>query len=143
VQFACAAAGAPPAARLRAVARAAASGAAEVTLRIVGAGEARRLNVAYRAQSEATNVLAFRYRERTPRQPLWGDVVLCHPLVVREARAQGKTIEAHYAHLIVHGTLHLRGYDHQRARDAARMEKRETAILRLFGYADPYGAGLT
>jgi len=143
VQFACAAAGAPPAARLRSVARAAASAAAELTLRLVGASEARRLNLAYRGKNQATNVLAFRYRKHAPRQPLCGDVVLCHPLVVREARAQGKTIEAHYAHLIVHGTLHLRGYDHLRARDALCMEKRETAILRRLGYADPYGAELT
>ena len=136
MQFACAAAGAPPAARLRAIARAAASGAAEVTLRIVGASEARRLNLAYRRENQATNVLAFRYGK----QPLCGDVVLCHPLVVREARLQGKTIEAHYAHLIVHGTLHLRGYDHQRARDAARMELREAVLLRRLGYADPYAS---
>ena len=69
-----------------------------------------------------------------------GDIVLCHPVVLREARVQGKTLEAHYAHLIVHAMLHLRGYLHDRLRDAKRMEKREIAILARLGYADPYAA---
>jgi len=142
VQFACVAPEAPDSAQLRRFARAAANAGTEMTLRIVGAAEGRRLNAAYRGKNRATNVLAFRYRQHAARRPPCGDVVLCHPLVVREARAQGKTIEAHYAHLVVHGTLHLGGYDHERARDAVRMENRETAILRRLGYADPYGAGL-
>ena len=128
MQYACAAAGAPAAARLQRFARAASAAAADITLRIVGAAEGRRLNRAYRGADRATNVLAFH----------GGDIVLCHPVVVREARAQGKTLEAHYAHLVVHAMLHLRGYLHDRLRDAKRMEKREIAILARLGYADPY-----
>ena len=67
-----------------------------------------------------------------------GDIVLCHPVIAREARAQGKSIAAHYAHLVVHGILHLRGYDHETKRDALRMERREARILRRFGFPDPY-----
>jgi len=67
-----------------------------------------------------------------------GDIVLCHPVIAREARAQGKSIAAHYAHLVVHGILHLRGYDHEKKRDAERMERREIRILRRLGFADPY-----
>ena len=128
VQYACRAAGAPPAARLQAFARAIGTSAREITLRVVGAAEGRRLNRTYRGADRATNVLAFHA----------GDVVLCHPVVVREARRQGKTVEAHYAHLVVHAMLHLRGYEHERSRDAKRMEARETAILARLGYADPY-----
>jgi probable rRNA maturation factor len=72
------------------------------------------------------------------RRPLLGDVVLCHPVLAREARAQGKSLADHYAHVVVHGVLHLRGYDHARAAQAARMERREAHILRRFGVADPY-----
>jgi len=145
VQFACAAAGAPDPARLRLFARAAANAGAEMTLRIVGAVEGRRMNRIFRGTDRATNVLAFRYPPAAPgvsRARHRGDIVLCHPVVVREARAQGKALKAHYAHLVVHGTLHLRGYDHEWARDAVRMEKLETAILRRLGYADPYAHDL-
>ena len=128
VQYACRAAGAPRAARLQTFARAIGKAAGDITLRVVGAAEGRRLNRTYRGADRATNVLAFHA----------GDVVLCHPVVVREARRQGKTVEAHYAHLVVHAMLHLRGYAHERSRDAKRMEKRETAILTRLGYADPY-----
>ena len=130
VQYACRAARAPRAGRLRAFARAAAAGSRAITLRIVGAAEGRRLNRAYRAADRATNVLAFH----------GGDIVLCHPVVLREARHQRKTVEAHYAHLVIHAMLHLRGYAHERLRDATRMERRETAILARLGYADPYAA---
>jgi probable rRNA maturation factor len=102
---------------------------ANVTLRIVGEAEGRRLNRAFRKKNYATNVLAFHS----------GDIVLCHPVIRREARAQGKTLGAHYAHLVVHGVLHLRGYHHEKKRDAARMEAREIRILRRSGIADPYG----
>jgi probable rRNA maturation factor len=105
----------------------AASGSS-VTLRIVGEREGRRLNRTYRKKSRATNVLTFDT----------GDVVLCHPVIRREARAQGKSVAAHYAHLVVHGILHLRGYDHEKKRDAARMEAREVRILRRAGIRDPY-----
>ena len=128
VQYACPAAGAPSAARLRVFARAAACTAAEITVRVVGAAEARRLNRAYRGTDHATNVLTFH----------GGDIVLCHPVVVREAQRRGKTVAAHYAHLVVHGMLHLRGYAHERAREARRMETREAAILAQLGYGDPY-----
>ncbi len=127
-----AARGAPSAARLRAWARAAAAPGAEVTLRVVGAAEARLLNRAFRKRDYATNVLSFAYSRRH------GDVVLCHPVIRREARAQGKSLAAHYAHLVVHGMLHLRGLDHARAADARRMERRETVLLARLGFADPY-----
>ena len=86
------------------------------------------MNKTYRGRPRATNVLSFES----------GDVVLCHPVIQREARAQGKSVAAHYAHLIVHGCLHLRGYDHEKKRDAARMEAREIRILRRGGIANPY-----
>ena len=101
---------------------------APVTLRIVGEAEGRRLNRIYRGKNYATNVLTFDT----------GDVVLCHPVIRREARAQGKSISAHYAHLVVHGCLHLRGYDHERKRVAERMEAREIRILRRGGLRNPY-----
>lgn len=140
VQWACRARGAPSAARLRAFARAAARGAAEVTLRVVGAVEARRLNRHYRRRDYATNVLTFGYGRSAGRggMRLRGDVVLCHPVVVREARARRKSTEAHYAHLVVHAMLHLRGYDHQRAQQRDRMERAEVLALRRLGFANPY-----
>jgi probable rRNA maturation factor len=99
-----------------------------ITLRIVGAREGRRLNRTYRGKDYPTNVLSFPL-ERA------GDIVLCHPVVAREARAQGKSVAAHYAHLVVHGVLHLHGLRH-----GAAMERREVRILRGFGVADPYTA---
>ena len=103
-----------------------------VTLRIVGEAEGRRLNRTFRKKGSATNVLAFTYGKMS------GDIVLCHPVIRREARAQGKSLADHYAHLVVHGCLHLRGYDHESKRDAARMEAREITILRRGGVANPY-----
>jgi len=128
VQYAVARRGIPRAAALRAWT----GSAHNVTLRIVGAREGRRLNFLYRKKNKATNVLSFPYGKGS------GDVVLCHPVIAREARAQGKSIAAHYAHLVVHGILHLRGYDHEKKRDAERMERREIRILRRLGFADPY-----
>ena len=138
VQVACRAARdrLPPARRLRALARAAAGRNARMTLRVIGAAEARALNRAYRGRDYATNVLAFDYG--TSRRAACGDIVLCHPVLAREARAQRKRLADHYAHLVVHGALHLRGYDHGRAGDAARMERREARILGRFGLPDPY-----
>jgi len=101
---------------------------APVTLRIVDAAESRRLNRIFRGKNRATNVLTF----------ATGDVVLCHPVIRREARAQGKRLRDHYAHLVLHGCLHLRGYDHEKKRDAARMEAREIRILRRGGIRNPY-----
>lgn len=125
----------PSVRRLRAWALAACPARADITLRIVGEREARRLNRSYRGRATATNVLSFGYA-RTPE--LRGDIVLCHPVVLREARAQCKKVAAHYAHLVIHGVLHLRGYGHARRVAATRMEARERRILRALGFADPY-----
>jgi probable rRNA maturation factor len=117
--------------------RAALDAPAQITVRVVGEDEGLALNRAFRAADHATNVLTFDYQ----REPLIvADLVLCAPVVAREARAQRKTLQAHYAHLIVHGTLHAQGWDHQRARDANRMESRETELLAALGHADPYRA---
>ena len=105
---------------------------AEITLRVAGASEVKRLNGKYRARRHATNVLSFSYGGGS------GDVVLCHPVVAREAKEQGKSLRAHYAHLVVHGVLHLRGHDHRRQKEAQRMERAEIRILRRLGFADPY-----
>jgi probable rRNA maturation factor len=123
---------APPARRLRAWALAAARAGSEITLRVVGAAEGRALNRAFRRRDYAANVLSFAYGDRH------GDIVLCHPVIAREARAQGKTLAVHYAHLVVHGVLHLHGLNHVRAREAQRMERAEVRILRRLGLADPY-----
>ncbi len=109
---------------------------AEITVRIVGTEEGRALNRDYRKKDYATNVLTFDYT----REPVvTADLVLCAPVVEKEAREQGKTLDAHYAHLLVHGILHAQGWDHETsARDARAMEARETAILQMLGFADPY-----
>jgi probable rRNA maturation factor len=109
----------------------------EITLRVVGDDEGRVLNREYRRKDYATNVLTFDY-QRLP--VVVADIVLCAPVVAREAREQRKLIEAHYAHLVVHGTLHALGFDHERARDAKAMEARERTLLAVLGYADPYTA---
>ena len=108
---------------------------ADVTVRYVAEREGRKLNREFRGMDYATNVLTFIY-ETVPR--LAGDVVICAPVVAREARAQGKSAEAHHAHLLVHGLLHLQGFDHERSKDAKRMEARERAILGHLGFGDPY-----
>jgi probable rRNA maturation factor len=114
----------------------------ELGLRVVGAPESRRLNAHFRGRDQPTNVLSFP-PPRLPRaaagasQPL-GDLVICARVLRAEARAQDKTLRAHWAHLIVHGTLHLVGYDHERDADAQRMERREVAVLRRLGFANPY-----
>ena len=132
MQYAVPRRGLPSARSIRSWAQAAWKEPFEVTVRIVGAAEGRRLNRAYRGIDRPTNVLSFAYGRRQ------GDVVLCHPVVAREAREQGKTLSAHYAHLVVHGMLHLRGMDHDAPAPAARMERLETRILASFGVADPY-----
>ncbi len=114
----------------------------ELGLRVVGAPESRRLNAHYRGRDQATNVLSFP-PPRLPRAaagavPPLGDLVICARVLRAEARAQDKTLRAHWAHLIVHGTLHLVGYDHERDADAQRMERREVAVLRRLGFANPY-----
>lgn len=135
VQNASSARNVPAAARIRQWARAALAADARVTIRIVGAAEGRLLNRSYRGRDYATNVLTFVFRDRAPFE---GDIALCAPVITREARAQRKTVCAHYAHMVVHGLLHLQGCDHENDRDAAAMEKREKALLARFGYPDPY-----
>jgi probable rRNA maturation factor len=115
--------------------RAALASDAAITVRIVGAEEARELNRAYRGRDYATNVLTFGY-ERKP--VVAADLVLCAPVLEAEAKAAGASIEAHYAHLLVHGTLHAQGHDHERAREARAMEAREAAILAALGFENPY-----
>jgi probable rRNA maturation factor len=126
-----AARGAPPAALLRGFVHAVGS-RLQVTLRIVGSSESKSLNRKYRRRARPTNVLSFPYGARS------GDVVLCHPVIAKEAREQGKSLRAHYAHMVVHGVLHLRGYDHATKRGAAHMEAREIRVLRRLGFASPY-----
>jgi probable rRNA maturation factor len=128
----------PPSAQVRRWARAALKGSAEITVRIVGTAEARILNRRFRGRDYATNVLSFPYASRRGR--VQGDIVLCAPVIAREALAQGKPVEAHLAHLTVHALLHLQGYDHLRRRDAARMEALEKKLLAKLGYPDPYDA---
>ena len=105
-------------------------------MRIVGGAEARTLNRRYRGRDYAANVLSFPYTLR--RGMVQGDIVLCAPVVAREALAQGKTVEAHLAHLTIHALLHLQGHDHLRRRGAVRMEGLEKKLLAKLGYPDPY-----
>ena len=135
VQYAVRARGLPSPAQLKRWARAALERDARVTVRIVGRGEARALNRDFRGRNHPTNVLTFVMRER-PR--LEGDLALCAPVIAREARSQKKSAAAHYAHLVVHGVLHLQGYDHQREREAQAMERRESRIVTRLGFPDPY-----
>jgi len=110
----------------------------ELGIRVVGAGESRELNERWRGRPKPTNVLSFPAAPSLRGKQL-GDLVVCAPVVAREAREQGKSLSAHWAHMIVHGTLHLLGFDHARAADAKLMEGRERAVLRRLGIADPYG----
>lgn len=105
-----------------------------LTLRITDAEEAQALNRDYRHKDYATNVLTFVYDTRPPN----GDVILCAEIVAREAAEQGKTLTAHYAHLVIHGVLHLQGYDHETERDALAMEALESFIMQQLGFLDPY-----
>ena len=122
--------GAPSPSLLRRYAREASR--ASITLRIVGRAEGRKLNYQFRKRNYPTNVLSFPYGGGS------GDVVLCHPVIRKEAKAQGKSLAAHYAHLVVHGVLHLRGHDHLRKAEAKRMEGVEIRALRRLGFGDPY-----
>lgn len=114
----------------------------EIGVRVVGPAESRRLNARYRGKDQATNVLSFCAaplppRSRGAQHPL-GDLVICAAVVRAEALEQGKPLRAHWAHLVVHGALHLIGYDHEREADARRMERREIAVLRAIGVPNPY-----
>lgn len=117
--------------------RAALESPGEITVRIVGADEGRALNRDYRSKDYATNVLTFDYAHEPV---VSADLILCAPVVAQEAAEQGLTLQAHYAHLLVHGTLHAQGFDHEVDDEAAAMEARESAILLALGYADPYVA---
>ncbi|MFN0162953.1 MAG: rRNA maturation RNase YbeY [Burkholderiales bacterium] len=135
VQLASRAAGIPPRRKFSRWVHAATGGApAQLTLRVVNAAEARELNRAYRALDYVPNVLTFAYGGEPPA----ADVVICAQVAAQEAREQGKSREAHYAHLTIHGVLHALGWDHQRAHQARTMEAREAAILSTLGFADPY-----
>lgn len=121
-----------------------------LTIRVVGAAESRRLNRTWRNKDKPTNVLSFPAAPLSPgvtgeppRFPVeefseLGDLAICAPVVAREALEQGKSLQAHWAHMVVHGVLHLLGYDHENDHDAEVMEARETKILAQFGYLDPY-----
>jgi len=111
---------------------------AQLTVRIVGAEEARQLNNDYRSKDYATNVLTFDY-QREPE--VVADLVLCAPVVAAEAKDLRLPLQAHYAHLLLHGALHAQGYDHQTEPEAQQMEALETALLIRLGFADPYGSG--
>lgn len=110
---------------------------AEITLRIVDEPEGMDLNKQFRAKASATNVLTFVYDDT---EPLSGDIVLCAPVVETEASDQHKSLLAHYAHLTVHGVLHLQGYDHEDDADAKIMEQLETEIITKLGFGNPYHA---
>ena len=135
VQIATRSRGVPRSARFRHWALAALGARAEVTVRVVTAPEARMLNRRYRGKDYATNVLSFSYEAG---RMTCGDIVLCAAVVAREAREQRKSPGAHYAHLTVHGVLHLRGFDHETSAAARIMERHERRILRGLGYPDPY-----
>jgi probable rRNA maturation factor len=136
VQYACNGAELPSRPQVRRWVRAAAEGEAEITVRFVDAAEGQTLNRDYRRKDYATNVLSFPYAAEPV---VVGDLVVCLPVVLREAADQGKGVEAHFAHLIVHGMLHLQGYDHEiGVEEADRMESREREILGRLGYPDPY-----
>ena len=118
----------------------------ELTVRVVGESESASLNERFRHGSGATNVLAFPYVDTalvsTPEFSSLGDLIICAPVLEREAADQGKLLEAHWAHISIHGTLHLLGYDHETAEDARVMEARERELLTALGFDDPYLEGV-
>lgn len=135
VQYACNREGLPLRADFVRWARAALVGGGEVTIRLVEADEGQSLNNEYRGKDYATNVLSFPYEVEPVTQ---GDLVICPSVVAREAQEQGKPLDAHYAHLTVHGMLHLQGWDHENDDEAQDMEDQEREILAALGYPDPY-----
>ena len=141
IQFATSSADVPDRTRLKAWAAAAWSSQApaSVVIRVVDEAEGAELNATFRHKKGATNVLSFPF-EAPPglEEGHLGDLVICAPVVAREAAEQGKTPEAHWAHMVVHGLLHLQGFDHIEEADALRMEAREKEILQGLGYNDPY-----
>ena len=139
VQFASDADNLPSRAQVRRWVAAALDHPAEITVRIVDAEEAQALNQDYRDKAYVPNVLTFEYGEISP-GILGGDVVICAPVVEREAREQGKPAKHHYAHMTIHGVLHLQGYDHIDPAEAEIMESREIAILKQFHIPNPYSS---
>ena len=139
VQFASEADDLPSRAQIRRWVAAALEHPAEITVRIVDAEEAQALNQDYRDKAYVPNVLTFEYGEISP-GVLGGDVVICAPVVEREAREQGKPLQHHYAHMTVHGVLHLQGYDHIEPAGADIMESREAVILKRFRIPNPYSS---
>lgn len=135
VQYACTAQNLPTTTQFRKWVKSALPFEAEITLRIVDEEEGRMLNRTYRSKDYATNVLTFPLAE----EPLlMGDIILCAPVVAKEAHDQQISLEAHYAHLTIHGSLHLQGYEHELDEQAEFMEFMEAQILRRLGYDDPY-----
>ncbi len=134
VQYASEAENIPTRAQFRRWCTKALLGDVSLTLRIVDAEEGRALNKAYRGKNYATNVLTF----VLDAEPLYGDVIICAPVVEREAREQGKDLRAHYAHMTIHALLHLQGYDHENDADAAQMEALETQLMLELRLPDPY-----
>jgi probable rRNA maturation factor len=137
VQYACDRSGLPLRADFVRWARAALTGGGQITIRLVESDEGRGLNNDYRGKDYATNVLSFPYDSEPT---VLGDLVICPAVVAREAAEQGKHLAAHYAHLTVHGILHLQGWDHDNEDDARAMEDEERKILATLGYPDPYAA---
>ena len=135
LQYACNRAGLPLRADFVRWARAALAGGGQITIRLVDADEGRALNSEYRGKDYATNVLSFPYDTEPV---VSGDLVICPAVVAREAAEQNKPLAAHYAHLTVHGMLHLQGRDHETDDDAQAMEDEEREILAALGYPDPY-----
>lgn len=135
VQYACNRADLPLRADFVRWARAALVGGGEIAIRLVETDEGQALNKEYRGKDYATNVLSFPYDTEPV---VSGDLVICPNVVAREATEQDKPLSAHYAHLVVHGMLHLQGWDHENDDDALAMEKEETEILAALGYPDPY-----
>jgi probable rRNA maturation factor len=116
---------------------------AEVTVRIVASEESAQLNQTYRHKSGPTNVLSFPFEADVPmRVPLLGDLVICADIVEREAQQQHKPVEAHWAHMVIHGALHLIGFDHLTTEEAQAMEGLEIQIMQQLGYANPYELGM-
>ena len=133
------AAGIPAPATLRAWALAALGREkGELNIRIVGDEESRQLNHQYRGKDKPTNVLSFQGEPELESLPVLGDLVICAPVVAREAVEQGKPARAHWAHMVIHGCLHLLGHDHEQDSEALRMEALETRILKRLGFSNPY-----
>lgn len=114
---------------------------AEITVRVVAPTESQALNRRYRHKDKPTNILSFNYHELDEQETesyLLGDLVVCADVIAEEAKDQQKELLAHWLHLLLHGTLHLLGYDHEHAEDAARMEQREIELLAVLGFSNPY-----